>query len=104
MFRSIEMVIPSDREIDAQRVLEDLNALDFHSFRLSDSKTRFDIITRIEKTQEVLDVLQNAFSSVEGFKIVLTHVDAYFPAPAEEKGLSYPVFLTSKKSGLAEKR
>ena len=85
MFRLIEMVIPIKKEAIAKKILENLNVLDMNYIHISEKKTKFHIIIPKKSTEEVLESLQNNFSSIEGFSIVLLHVYAYLPRPADNK-------------------
>ncbi len=96
MVRLIEMVIPKEQESQAKKILEDLNVPHFDMFGY-ESRTRFHIIIKTEKINEVLDTLEHYFASVEGFQIAVIPVEAYFPLPVEDKKLKFPSIFDIKK-------
>jgi uncharacterized hydrophobic protein (TIGR00341 family) len=85
MYRSIEMVIPSNEENNAINTINDLDVLNFNYLSISNSLSHFKIIIKQENTEKVLDVLQNQFSSLENFNLILQHIDVYLPTPITKK-------------------
>ncbi len=41
----------------------------------------------------ILEVLQNQFSSLECFNLILNHIDVYLQAPITEKKKNYLVYM-----------
>ena len=87
--RMIEMVLPEDIGHYAYEYLRDqsdLPILDFWSQLLVSGEISVRILLDAEHTEAVLDVLENNYGSIEGFKAILLPVEASLPRPepAEE--------------------
>lgn len=87
--RMIEMVLPEDIGNYAQEYLRDqsdLPILGFWSQFLVSGEVLVKVLLDAEHAEAVLDVLENNYGSIEGFKAILLSVEASVPRPepAEE--------------------
>ena len=87
--RMIEMVLPEDIGNYAQEYLRDqsdLPILGFWSQLLVSGEVLVRVLLDAEHAEAVLDVLENNYGSIEGFKAILLPVEASVPRPepAEE--------------------
>jgi len=85
MYRSIEMIIHNNEKDNVVKTLDSLDLLNYNYSSISNSLTRFNIVVKQENTEKILEVLQNQFSSLEGFNILVQHIDVYLPAPVAKK-------------------
>ncbi len=84
--RLIEMLIPEDERDEAEELLEEKDSvLDFWYDWVSEKKISIKIIVTVEKSQSVLDELDDNFSHYDGFRMILSPVGAVVPRPEEEE-------------------
>lgn len=84
--RLIEMLIPDDKQSEAKELLEENDlVLDFWFDWISENQLQVKIIVTAEKSQNVLDDLDNKFSRYEEFRMVLTPIEAMVPRLEEEE-------------------
>lgn len=84
--RLIEMLIPGKERDEAKKILEEHElVLDFWYDRISERKVSVKIIVRAEKSQNVLDELDEKFSKHEKFRIIVSPLEAIIPKPPEKK-------------------
>gem|GEM_PF-4253894 len=90
--RSIQIIVPSAL---AQEIKETLDAFETAEFRESDigsTKKSITFFAKAERTKELLKNFETRFSSVAGFRIIISAVEATIPAfsddelPDEEAG------------------
>ena len=87
--RMIEMVLPEDIGQYAHEYLgeqEDLPILGLWSQPLLSGEVLVKVLLDAEQAEAVLDILENNYASIEGFKAVLLPVEASLPRsePAQE--------------------
>lgn len=83
--RLIEVILPKK---DEPRVTEALRANAEYGMwiaPLADKNILVRILVQTEKTEEVLDLIENTFSALEGFRVILLPVEATLPRPEEPK-------------------
>ncbi|MFO7990952.1 MAG: TIGR00341 family protein [Thermoplasmata archaeon] len=82
--RMIEMLISGDKQDDAERLLEDNDqVLDFWYDWVSEKQVLVKIIVQVEYSQSILDTLQEKFSHIDGFRLLLLSVKASYPMMEE---------------------
>lgn len=86
MLRLIEMLIPEKKKTDAEVILkEQENVLDFWYDNVSEKQVLVKILIPAEKSQSVLDELEDKFGSYEQFRMLLFPVNASIPRVEEEE-------------------
>lgn len=86
MLRLIEMLIPEKKKTDAEVILKEQdNVLDFWYDNVSEKQVLVKILIPAEKSQNVLDELEDKFGSYEQFRMLLFPVNASIPRVEEEK-------------------
>ena len=91
------MVIPTDEMNNAVKTLNSLDVLNYNYSNISHSLSRFNIVVKQENTENILDVLQNQFSSQKGFSIIVPHIDVYLPVPVAEKKKKSSIYDIKKE-------
>jgi len=77
--RLIEIFIPPKDEYRVEQALKDCSYLDIWQERFSKDLIHIKILLPTENTEEVLDHLEKHISRVEGYRILLFHVEASLP-------------------------
>lgn len=86
MLRLIEMLIPEEKKTDAEKLLsDDEKVFDFWYGRVSEKKVMMKILVDAEKSQTVIDKLEDNFGTYENFRILLFHVEGSLPLPEKEE-------------------
>lgn len=89
--RLIEMLIPEEGKDEAEELLEENDlVLDFWYDWVSEKQILVKIVVLAEKSQNVLDELENKFSNYEKFRLLLSHLDALVPKPEVEEEKEKP--------------
>lgn len=84
--RLIEMLTPGIKQEECKKILEENDlVLDFWHDEVSDDKVSTKIIVRAEKSQTVLDELDEKFSEHPEYRIIVSPVEAMIPEPPEEE-------------------
>jgi len=83
--RLIEMVIPDEKKVEVQSSLEDQPVLTYWNEEITDERTLIKVLLTSKETECVLDFLENRFSSVEDFRIILLSVEASIPREEESE-------------------
>lgn len=84
--RLIEMLIPEKEKDKAEGLLKENElVLDFWYDWVSEKQVSINVIVSTEKSQNVLDELEENFSKHENFRIILTPLEAMIPRPEEEE-------------------
>lgn len=85
--RLIEMLIPREEREKAEALLEESElVLDFWYDWVSENRASVKIIVAAEKSQSVLDELDDNFSKYKEFRMILSPLEAIVPRPEEEEG------------------
>ena len=58
--------------------------VDYDYSTLPREKVRFKIVIRKERSDQILESLHQNFSSQDGFRIIMTSIEAYLPYPEED--------------------
>jgi uncharacterized hydrophobic protein (TIGR00341 family) len=84
--RLIEIFLPSKDEYRVQNALKDHTVLNLWQERFSKDVSHIKILLPTQETEAVLDLLEKHISRVEGYRIILLHVEATLPRiePAKE--------------------
>ncbi len=98
--RLMEVVIPDTQSKDVGQLLDQETLIDSWREEASGSGTLIKLLLPAEHTEAVLDILENEFSGMEGFRVVLLAVEATIPRPEEAK--TQPSDLTETPKGAAE--
>ncbi len=81
------MLIPEKKKTDAEVILkEEENVLDFWYDNVSEKKVLVKILIPAEKSQNVMDELEDRFGSYDQFRMLLFPVNASIPRVDEEEG------------------
>lgn len=81
--RLLEVILPEASGQRARELLEGQAYLGLWHERVSDDHLLVRVLLSVEETESFLDVLEERFAHVEGFRIVLLPVEASLPRPAE---------------------
>ncbi len=92
--RLVEMLIPAEDQDIAEEMLDEESAvLDFWYDWVSKKQVLVKIIVCVEKSQMILDKLEEKFSSRENFRLLLFEIKA-----------TYPIFDNEEKKGEGEEK
>jgi len=83
--RLIEVIIPVEQKEKTLELLSSCSLKDLWYDRISQEKYLVRILMETEKVEALSDMLQQHFSSVEGFKIIVLPVEAVMPQPPTEE-------------------
>ncbi len=84
--RLIELVVPGKYEADVEEILEgDDKVFDYWCGKASGEKVQFKILVDAEESQTVIDQLENNYGSIEGFRLLMFHVEASLPIQEEKE-------------------
>jgi uncharacterized hydrophobic protein (TIGR00341 family) len=81
--RLIEVLLPEGIENRLKEIIKDKTDLGVWQEYLSDNQVANHILVRSEKTEELLDLLESNFSTIEGFRVILLPVEATLPRPEQ---------------------
>ncbi|MFH1485556.1 MAG: TIGR00341 family protein [Chloroflexota bacterium] len=81
--RLIEVIIPEDAKEGAHRLLEEQPILGSWDEPLADSRFLLRILLDAEKSEVVLDLIEQRFSALDGFRVMFFAVEATIPRPEE---------------------
>jgi uncharacterized hydrophobic protein (TIGR00341 family) len=82
--RLIEVFVPKASEADVPELLGDREVLGLWRQPCEDDRSCVGVLLQAEQTEQVLDLLEERFSSAEGFRIVVLPVEATLPRPEPE--------------------
>lgn len=83
--RLIEVFLPQNEETLVRETLKDKAEFGIWIESLPEARILARILVYTEKTEEILDLLDRTFSTVEGFRVILLPVEATLPRPEEPK-------------------
>jgi uncharacterized hydrophobic protein (TIGR00341 family) len=83
--RLIEMVLPENLVDEARQLLQEQKVIDVWYDRLSESQTLIIILVSVEESEPLIDFLDNHYSHVDGFRLIILAVAASMPRIEEEK-------------------
>lgn len=81
--RLLDIYITREREKEIKEVLEDFPVLDIWHDRLSENEVVARVLINTEKTDPLLDALDERFSGEEAFRVVILSPEATLPRPEE---------------------
>ena len=100
--RLIELILPEDQSKYVQELLKDHQALGIWHERLLENKILVRVLLPAEKTEKVMDIFEQHFSILDGFRIMLFPVEASIPRPEPQEETPPPSETTSKPEQIAE--
>ena len=77
--RLIEMVLPEKDGAEVQKLLGEHDVLEHRQIRLSDGEVLLRILVEAERSEAVLDVLEERFAGKQGNRVVVLPVEATLP-------------------------
>jgi len=84
--RLIEMIIPKDQKEKCAEILEDNEfVLDYWPDTHLDKTDSIKIVLKAEKSQNVIDSLNDNFSHLDDFKLIVQKLEAISPQPEEDE-------------------
>ncbi|MBL7044036.1 MAG: hypothetical protein ISR77_35740 [Pirellulaceae bacterium] len=83
--RLVEIVLPNSSTERLTDVLDEHKVVGGWSDPLNDDLVRFQVLVEAERSEELLDVLESRFSSLQEFRVVLLPVEATVPRVPDEK-------------------
>lgn len=87
--RLMEVTIPENNNQELRKVIENESTIEYWQEESIESGLRVKMILSVEQTEKVLDLLEQKYSNIQGFRVVLLPVEATLPRIEEnneEKG------------------
>ncbi|MDX1670827.1 MAG: TIGR00341 family protein [Balneolaceae bacterium] len=84
-YRLVEFTATKEQVERASEITKDFEPIQQWTDILEDDKGRLNILTQVEKTEEMMDELTDKFSSEEGFRLMLFSVEATVPRPEDDE-------------------
>ena len=88
--RIIGVVVPKGRGHRIPDIMEKHECLDMWEETLPDERTLFNILVKSEGSESIMDDLEGQLSWTEGFRVILTPVEATLPRPKEPEKKEEP--------------
>ncbi len=98
--RLMEIIVPKENIAEAHQLLEQAPIQGIWEESDAESKVLFKVLLPVEKTETVMDILEQRFSHTDGFSLVLLPVEASLPRPEKEAKPAVEIKNTEKKSGI----
>lgn len=98
--RLMEIIIPKENVAETHQLLEAAPIQGIWEESDAESKVLFKVLLPVEKTENVMDILEQRFSHTEGFSLVLLPVEASLPRPEKEEKPAIETKKPEKKSGI----
>jgi uncharacterized hydrophobic protein (TIGR00341 family) len=95
--RLVEMVLPEQFVTEARELLHEQKVVDAWYDHLSESHTLIMILVSAEKSEPLIDLLDNRFSQIEGFRLIILPVSASLPRLEEEEAAKPPAQKGTKE-------
>jgi len=83
--RLLEIIIPESNNHNVRELIEDEAVIGFWQEESSESGMLVKMLLSVEHTEKVLDLLEQKFAGMEGFRVVLLSVEATIPRIEEKK-------------------
>lgn len=77
--RLMEVTIPENNNQNLRKVIEDDSMIDYWQEEQIESGLLVKMILSVEQTEKVLDLLEQKYSNIQGFRVVLLPVEATIP-------------------------
>ncbi|MEL7669534.1 TIGR00341 family protein [Methanobacterium sp.] len=87
IFRLIQIVLPNDKKEQTKRIIEKMDVMDYSYSMFSKTHLKFDIIVKMDRSEELLEIFQKEFSGLDGFRIIIIPIETYIPFPEEESNI-----------------
>ena len=84
-FRLVEVVLPAGQDVDTEELFGERGFLGSWRTDGDDGRTVFHLLLPVEETEAVMDKLEQRFSGLTGFHVVLLPTEAVLPRPEPEK-------------------
>ena len=95
--RLIEMVLPEASVEEVRQLLEGQKVIDVWYTPLSDIQTHIKILVSMEESESLIDILDQHYSQMDGFRLILLAVAASLPRLDEEEKPPPPKEENDKK-------
>jgi len=82
--RLLEIILPETNEEQARKLLEEQSVMGLWQDHVSETLLLLRVLTSAEMTENVMDALEELFSGVEEFRLILLPVEACVPRPPPE--------------------
>lgn len=79
--RLIEMACPEDRADEVEEVAREYEPLELWRDQMADAGVLIKIVLQAQQAEGVLDELENRFGGMDGFRVLLTRLEAVVPRP-----------------------
>lgn len=83
--RLLEVFIPAPGKHKLTDLIDDEKVLSFWQDRSSESGSLLKMVLSVEQTEKVLDLLEQKYGGMEGFRVVLLPIEATIPRIEEKK-------------------
>jgi uncharacterized hydrophobic protein (TIGR00341 family) len=83
--RLLEIIIPESNNHNVRELIEDEAVIGFWQEESSETGLLVKMLLSVEHTEKVLDLLEQKFSGMDGFRVVLLPVEATIPRIEEKK-------------------
>jgi len=93
----MEVTIPENNNQGLRKVIENESTIEYWQEENIDSGLRVKMILSVEQTEKVLDLLEQKYSNIQGFRVVLLPVEATLPRIEEKKEEDDPEENENKK-------
>jgi len=97
--RLIEIILPQGYLNVVEGLIQENDPLDFWKEEISEGQMRFKVLVPTEKTEPMMDALEERFYKIDGFRMILFAVEASVPRPErkEQKQLTSVELQATKK-------
>ncbi len=83
--RMIKIFLPLENKTKAEEVLKECNVSDFWHDRISEKKILIRALVPAQENERFLDILENVFQGVDGFRVIILPVEASIPRIKEKE-------------------
>ena len=84
IFRLIQIVLPQVKKEQSERIIKKMDVMDYSCSKFSKTHLKCDIIVKMDRSEELLEIFQKEFSGFDGFRIIIIPIETYIPFPEEE--------------------
>jgi len=85
VFRLIELILPKEKKEETEELLKKFDVMNYEYDKSSDTHLKFNIIVKQDKSEKLLETLENKYSKLENFRIIIIPVEAFIPLPEDEE-------------------
>jgi uncharacterized hydrophobic protein (TIGR00341 family) len=83
--RLIEIILPKRCLGEAEGLIQENDSLDFWTEAIEDERMHIKVLILTEKTEPLMDALEERFDRIDGFRMILLSVEATIPRPESEE-------------------